>query len=77
MQRWVVDNADRIVRTIVAETGKAYEDAMLAEVCTAGRVGFWAKARRGGSATGACSSSAPAPARQGLLVRYGPLASWA
>jgi acyl-CoA reductase-like NAD-dependent aldehyde dehydrogenase len=32
MQRWVVDNADRIARTIVGETGKAYEDAMLAEV---------------------------------------------
>jgi acyl-CoA reductase-like NAD-dependent aldehyde dehydrogenase len=29
-RRWVVDNADRIARTIVGETGKAYEDAQLA-----------------------------------------------
>ena len=27
MQKWVMDNADRIVRTIVSETGKNYEDA--------------------------------------------------
>ncbi|MBA2630141.1 MAG: aldehyde dehydrogenase family protein, partial [Thermoleophilaceae bacterium] len=31
-QKWVVDNADRIARTIVSENGKAYEDAQLAEV---------------------------------------------
>ena len=44
MQRWVVDNADRIARTIVGETGKAYEDAMLAEVMYgAAAFGFWAK----------------------------------
>src|SRR5215210_681322 len=26
-QKWTVDNADRIARTIVSESGKAYEDA--------------------------------------------------
>ena len=26
-QKWVVDNAERVVETIVSETGKAYEDA--------------------------------------------------
>ena len=26
-QKWVMDNADRIARTIVSENGKAYEDA--------------------------------------------------
>ncbi|MEP6953982.1 MAG: aldehyde dehydrogenase family protein, partial [Solirubrobacteraceae bacterium] len=25
MQKWVVDNSDRIIRTVVSETGKAYE----------------------------------------------------
>jgi acyl-CoA reductase-like NAD-dependent aldehyde dehydrogenase len=31
-QKWVVDNTDRIVDTIVSETGKTREDAQLAEV---------------------------------------------
>ena len=39
-----VDNAERIVETIVAETGKTYEDALLAEVAYAANAfGFWAK----------------------------------
>src|SRR6188472_3141567 len=31
-QKWTLDNADRIIGTIVAENGKTYEDAQLAEV---------------------------------------------
>src|SRR6266851_4662375 len=31
-QKWVMDSADRIIDTIVSETGKTYEDAQLAEV---------------------------------------------
>ena len=31
-QKWTTDNAERIAKTIVAESGKAYEDALLAEV---------------------------------------------
>ena len=43
-QKWVTDNADRIVDTIVSETGKTVEDAQLAEVSyAAGAFGFWAK----------------------------------
>ena len=43
-QKWVVDNSDRIVDTIVAETGKTHEDAQLAEITyAAGAFGFWAK----------------------------------
>jgi acyl-CoA reductase-like NAD-dependent aldehyde dehydrogenase len=43
-QKWVLDNEERIARTIVAETGKAYEDALLAEVAyAASAFGFWAK----------------------------------
>src|SRR5690242_20814968 len=42
-QKWVVDNSDRIVETIVSETGKAWEDAQLAEVAyAAAAFGFWA-----------------------------------
>jgi acyl-CoA reductase-like NAD-dependent aldehyde dehydrogenase len=43
-QRWVMDNADRVIETIVSETGKTYEDAQLAEINYAGAAfGFWAK----------------------------------
>src|SRR3954452_204496 len=43
-QKWVTDNADRIIDTIVAETGKTYEDAQLAETTYAANAfGFWAK----------------------------------
>src|SRR5215207_5758487 len=43
-QKWVVDNAERVAQTIVAESGKTYEDALLAEVAYAGNAfGFWAK----------------------------------
>src|SRR5688572_13622621 len=31
-QKWIVDNRDRVVETIVRETGKTYEDALIAEV---------------------------------------------
>src|SRR3954468_22202611 len=31
-QKWLLDNADRVVGTIVSETGKTYEDAQLAEI---------------------------------------------
>ena len=44
MQRWVGDNAERIIRTIVSETGKTWEDAQLAEVNYAlTAFGFWAR----------------------------------
>jgi acyl-CoA reductase-like NAD-dependent aldehyde dehydrogenase len=43
-QKWTLDNADRIIDTIVAETGKTRDDAQLAEVgYAAGAFGFWAK----------------------------------
>jgi acyl-CoA reductase-like NAD-dependent aldehyde dehydrogenase len=43
-QKWVMDNSQRIVDTIVSETGKTYEDAELAEIGYAGNAfGFWAK----------------------------------
>ena len=43
-QKWIVDNGDRVIDTIVSETGKTYEDAQLAEVSYgAAAFGFWAK----------------------------------
>ena len=43
-QKWVTDNAERIIDVICSETGKTYEDAQLAEVTYAANAfGFWAK----------------------------------
>ena len=36
MQKWVMDNSERIIETIVSETGKTYEDAQLAEISYGG-----------------------------------------
>ena len=44
MQKWVMDNADRLVETIVSETGKTYEDAFMVEInYTGGAIAYWAK----------------------------------
>src|SRR5450759_4882727 len=43
-QKWLMDNAEQVVSTIVSETGKTFEDASLAEIGYAGNAfGFWAK----------------------------------
>ena len=43
-QKWLLDNAERVIETIVSETGKTYEDAQLAEISYAANAfGFWAK----------------------------------
>jgi acyl-CoA reductase-like NAD-dependent aldehyde dehydrogenase len=43
-QKWVLDNSDRFLDTLVAETGKTREDAVLAELgYAAAAFGFWAK----------------------------------
>jgi acyl-CoA reductase-like NAD-dependent aldehyde dehydrogenase len=42
-QKWLLDNSDRVIETIVSETGKTWEDAQMAEIgyCAAA-FGFWA-----------------------------------
>ncbi|HEX9481375.1 MAG TPA: succinic semialdehyde dehydrogenase [Solirubrobacteraceae bacterium] len=43
-QKWIMDNAQRVIETICAETGKTFEDAEFAEIGYAGNAfGFWAK----------------------------------
>ena len=64
MQHGSMDNADRSIRTICSETGKAYEDAQIAETrYGAAAFGFWANAPRSTSQTSGfgrrrCSSRA-------------------
>jgi acyl-CoA reductase-like NAD-dependent aldehyde dehydrogenase len=43
-QKWLMDNAEQVVQTIVSETGKTHEDATFAEIAYGGGAfGFWAK----------------------------------
>ena len=43
-QKWMLDNADRVLDTVVSETGKTYEDAQVADFgYTVSALGFWAK----------------------------------
>ncbi len=74
MQKWVMDNADRIVRTIVSETGKTYEDAQLAEISYGGGAfGFWAKHAEEYLADERVRSSTVFVKGKKLILRYRPL----
>jgi acyl-CoA reductase-like NAD-dependent aldehyde dehydrogenase len=43
-QKWLMDNSEQVIATIISETGKTFEDASLAEISYAGNAfGFWAK----------------------------------
>ncbi len=73
-QKWVLDNADRVIETIVAETGKTHEDAQLAEIAYAANAfGFWAKHAPRYLADEKVRSANPFVAGRKLVVRYAPL----
>jgi acyl-CoA reductase-like NAD-dependent aldehyde dehydrogenase len=73
-QKWVVDNADRIVDTIVSETGKTREDALFAEVNYAGAAfGFWARHAEEYLADEKLRSASPFVVGRRLVVRYAPV----
>jgi acyl-CoA reductase-like NAD-dependent aldehyde dehydrogenase len=73
-QKWIVDNRDRVIRTIVAETGKTYEDALIAELnYAAAAFGFWAKNAPKYLADEKVKSASPLVLGRKLLVRYQPL----
>jgi acyl-CoA reductase-like NAD-dependent aldehyde dehydrogenase len=43
-QKWLIEHSERVIETIVSETGKTYEDAEFAEIAYAANAfGFWAK----------------------------------
>jgi acyl-CoA reductase-like NAD-dependent aldehyde dehydrogenase len=73
-QKWVTDNSDRIVETIVSETGKTWEDAQLAEVAYAANAfGFWAKNAPKYLADEKIRSANVFVAGRKLMVRYRPV----
>jgi acyl-CoA reductase-like NAD-dependent aldehyde dehydrogenase len=72
-QRWVLDNSDRLIDTIVSETGKTRDDAQLAEVgYAAGAFGFWAKNAEKFLSERKVRTSSPLLLGKKALVRYRP-----
>jgi acyl-CoA reductase-like NAD-dependent aldehyde dehydrogenase len=73
-QKWVTDNQDRIVETIVSETGKTHDDALINEVGYAATAfGFWAKHASGYLADEKVRTTSPFVLGRKLVVRYRPL----
>jgi acyl-CoA reductase-like NAD-dependent aldehyde dehydrogenase len=73
-QKWIVDHRDRVIETIVAETGKTYEDALIAEFnYAAAAFGFWAKNAPKFLADEKMRSASPFVLGRKLVVRYQPL----
>src|SRR4051794_21611082 len=72
-RKWLVDNRDRVARTIVEETGKTREDAMLAEVLfIADSFGYWAKSAPNHLADEKVRSHSPFMLGRKLMIRYQP-----
>jgi acyl-CoA reductase-like NAD-dependent aldehyde dehydrogenase len=73
-QKWVMDNADRVVATICSETGKTFEDAELAEIGYAGNAfGFWAREAGNYLADEKIKTSQVLVKGKKILLRYRPL----
>ena len=73
-QKWLVDNSDRVIETIVSETGKAYEDALIAEVMYAANAfGFWAKHAPSYLADQRIKSASPLLKGKRMVLRYRPI----
>ena len=73
-QKWLVDNRRRVVDTLVSETGKAHEDALLVEIgYAAGALGFWARRAPGYLDDERIRHFNPVVIGRKLVVRYRPL----
>ena len=73
-QKWLIDNRQRVIDTLVSETGKTHEDALLVEIgYAAGALGFWAKHAPRYLADERVRSSSPVLAGRRMTVRYRPL----
>ena len=74
-QKWMLDNAERIIEVVVSETGKTHEDAQLADLgYTVSALGFWAKeAPRYLADERVPSWKNPVAAGKKLVIRYAPI----
>jgi acyl-CoA reductase-like NAD-dependent aldehyde dehydrogenase len=73
-QKWLMDNSDQVIATIVSETGKTFEDASFAEISYAANAfGFWAKHAGEYLADERVKSSQLLVKGKKLILRYRPL----
>jgi acyl-CoA reductase-like NAD-dependent aldehyde dehydrogenase len=74
-QKWMLDNADRVLDVVVAESGKTHEDAQLADFgYTVSALGFWAKhAPRYLADERVPSWNNPIAVGKKLVIRYAPV----
>jgi acyl-CoA reductase-like NAD-dependent aldehyde dehydrogenase len=73
-KRWLVAHADQVADTIVAETGKAREDALLVEVAYgANALGFWGKRAAKYLADEKVHTGNPLVLGRKMVVRYRPV----
>src|SRR3954462_6673927 len=74
MQKWVIDHQDEVIEVIRSETGKTYEDALIAEISYgAAAFGFWAKNAQDYLADEKVKSSAVLVKGKKLVLRFRPL----
>jgi acyl-CoA reductase-like NAD-dependent aldehyde dehydrogenase len=74
-QKWMTDNTDRVLKTVMSEAGKTYEDAQLADYgYTVAALGFWAKEAEGYLEDEHVPSwNNPVVAGKKLILRYAPV----
>ena len=74
-QKWMVDNADRVLDCVVQETGKTYEDAQISDYgYTVAALGFWAKEASKYLADERVPSwNNPVAVGKKLVIRYAPV----
>jgi acyl-CoA reductase-like NAD-dependent aldehyde dehydrogenase len=74
-QKWMLDNADRVIEAVVSETGKTHEDAQAADLgYTVSALGFWAKEAEKYLADERVPSwNNPLAVGKKLIIRYAPV----
>jgi acyl-CoA reductase-like NAD-dependent aldehyde dehydrogenase len=72
-RKWLIDNRERMIETIVEESGKTWEDAQLAEVFfCADSLGFWGKSAAKYLADERVRTHTPLLLGKKLIKRYRP-----
>jgi acyl-CoA reductase-like NAD-dependent aldehyde dehydrogenase len=73
-QKWISDNSERVIQTIMSETGKAYEEALVAEIGYAeAAFRFWAANAEKYLAEEKVRSASPFVKGRRLIIRYAPV----
>jgi acyl-CoA reductase-like NAD-dependent aldehyde dehydrogenase len=72
-QKWLLDNAERVIATVVAESGKTREDVVLELGIPAAAFGFWAKMAPRYLADERVRPSSPFLLGRKVIVRYEPV----